>query len=347
MELDYWEQQLPFEYPFTISNGRTKTHQTSLMVRLSLGNWAGFGEAPAIVYYNVTVVGMIETLEKQRKLIEKFALIDPERFWHFLHHLFPNDPFLVCALDMAGWDLWGQMKKQPLHELWGTKWDTQAPICDYTLGIDPIEKMVQKMKDHPWPIYKVKVGTDYDIEMITALRQHTDKPLRVDANAGWTTEEALVKIPALAKLGVELVEQPLAKDNWEGMAQLKAQNALPLFADESCVFEKDVAICVNYFHGINIKLTKCSGLTPALRMIKEARTLGLKVMMGSMNESVIGSAAIAQFLPQLDYVDMDGPLLMTELNGVGLNYSFENNNGVIAPLLGPGLGVQYRRPFVK
>ena len=347
MELDYWEQQLPFEYPFTISNGRTKTHQTSLMVRLSLGNWAGFGEAPAIVYYNVTVDGMIETLEKQRKLIEKFALIDPERFWHFLHHLFPNDPFLVCALDMAGWDLWGQMKKQPLHELWGTKWDTQAPICDYTLGIDPIEKMVQKMKDHPWPIYKVKVGTDYDIEMITALRQHTDKPLRVDANAGWTTEEALVKIPALAKLGVELVEQPLAKDNWEGMAQLKAQNALPLFADESCVFEKDVATCVNYFHGINIKLTKCSGLTPALRMIKEARTLGLKVMMGSMNESVIGSAAIAQFLPQLDYVDMDGPLLMTELNGVGLNYSFENNNGVIAPLLGPGLGVQYRRPFVK
>jgi L-alanine-DL-glutamate epimerase-like enolase superfamily enzyme len=113
------------------------------------------------------------------------------------------------------------------------------------------------------------------------------------------------------------------------------------------VFEKDVAVCANYFHGINIKLTKCSGLTPALRMIKEARTLGLKVMMGSMNESVIGSAAIAQFLPQIDYVDMDGPLLMTELNGVGLHYSFENNNGKIEPLVRPGLGVQYRTPFVK
>ena len=347
MQLEYWEQKLPFEYPFTISNGRTKTHQYSLMVRLSLGNWNGFGEAPAIVYYNVTVEGMMEQLEKNRKVIEKFALIDPERFWHFLHHLFPNDPFLVCALDMAGWDLWGQMKKQPLHELWGTKWEAQSPICDYTLGIDPIEKMVQKMQDHPWPIYKVKVGTDYDIEMITALRQHTDKPLRVDANAGWTTEEALIKIPALAKLGVELVEQPLAKDNWDGMEQLKKQSSLPLFADESCVFEKDVAVCANYFHGINIKLTKCSGLTPALRMIKEAKVLGLKVMMGSMNESVIGSAAIAQFLPQLDYVDMDGPLLMTALNGVGLDYSFENNNGVIAPLTRPGLGVQYRPPFAK
>ncbi len=349
MQLDFWEQQLPFEYPFTISNGRTKTHQTSLVVKLSLGNWVGYGEAPAIVYYNVTVSGMMEQLEKQRKLIEKFALIDPERFWHFLHHLFPNDPFLVCALDMAGWDLFGQMKKQPLHEMWNTTWNatTNTPICDYTLGIDRIEKMVEKMKAHPWPIYKVKVGTEYDIEMITALRKHTDKPIRVDANAGWTTEEALLKIPALAQLGVELIEQPLAKDNWEGMEQLKNQSALPLFADETCVFEKDVVTCAHYFHGINIKLTKCSGPTPALRMIKEAKGLGLKVMMGCMNESVIGSAAIAQFLPQLDYVDMDGPLLMTELNGVGLDYNFEQNNGKIAPLNNSGLGVQYRPPFKK
>ena len=349
MQLDFWEQQLPFEYPFTISNGRTKTHQHSLMIRLSLGNWQGYGEAPAIVYYNVSVEAMMELLEKNRKLIEKFALIDPERFWHFLHHLFPNDPFLVSALDMAGWDLFGQMKKQPIHEIWNTPWneETPAPICDYTLGIDSIEKMLEKMKAHTWPIYKIKVGTDYDIEMITALRAHTNAPLRVDANAGWTTEEALQKISALADLGVELVEQPLAKDNWEGMAQLKAASVLPLFADESCVFEKDVATCANYFHGINIKLTKCSGLTPALRMIKEAKALGMKVMMGSMNESVIGSAAIAQFLPQLDYVDMDGPLLMTELNGLGLDYNMENNKGKIIPLTRPGLGVQFRMPFKK
>ncbi len=87
MQLDFWEQQLPFEYPFTISNGRTKTHQHTLMVRLSLGNWSGFGEAPAILYYHVTVEGMMQTLTQQKKMIEKFALTDPERFWHFLHHL--------------------------------------------------------------------------------------------------------------------------------------------------------------------------------------------------------------------------------------------------------------------
>ena len=337
MQLDFWEQSLPFEYPFTISNGRTKTHQHSLMVRLSLGNWSGFGEAPAIVYYNVTVADMMEQLEKQRKLIEKFALIDPERFWHFLHHLFPNDPFLVCALDMAGWDLWGQMKKSSVHNLWDSHWDetTPTPICDYTLGIDPIEKMVQKMNDHPWPIYKVKVGTDYDIEMITALRQHTAVPLRVDANAGWTTEEALAKIPLLAKMGVEFIEQPLAKDNWEGMKILYEKSELPLYADESCVMESDVQKCAGYFHGINIKLTKCSGPTPALRMIETARGLGLKVMMGSMNESTIGSAAIAHFLPQLDHVDMDGPLLLSEDIATGITF----DNGVVTLTNKPGLGI--------
>jgi len=349
VQLDFWEQQLPFEYPFTISNGRTKTHQHSLMVRLSLGQWEGYGEAPAIAYYNVTVEAMMELLEKNRKFIEKFALTEPQRFWHFLHHLFPNDSFLVTALDMAGWDLFGQMQKKPLHEIWNMPWEenTSIPICDYTLGIDTIDKMVEKMKAHPWPIYKIKVGTEYDIAMIEALRKHTNNPLRVDANAGWTTEEALQKIPALAALGVELIEQPLAKENWEGMAQLKAQSVLPLIADESCVFEKDVSVCANYFDGINIKLTKCSGITPALRMIQEAKKLGLKVMMGSMNESVIGSAAIAQFLTQLDYVDMDGPLLMTHINGKGLEYDEKNNKGKIKPLKKPGLGVQYATPFKK
>ena len=82
-------------------------------------------------------------------------------------------------------------------------------------------------------------------------------------------------------------------------------------------------------------MTKCSGLTPALRMIKEARDLGLKVMMGSMNESVIGSAAIAHFLPQLDHVDMDGPLLLSEDIASGITF----NNGLVTLTNKPGLGI--------
>ncbi|WP_439506399.1 dipeptide epimerase [Sediminibacterium sp.] len=335
MILQYTQTNLPFIDPFTISNGRTKTHQAALLVALSVGPFIGYGEAPAIAYYNITVEQMIDDLTKKQKLVEKFALTDPERYWHYLHHLFPKNPFLVAALDMAGWDLYGKMKAKPLYELWNTAWTNSLPKCDYTIGIDTIEKMQQKMQAKPWPIYKIKLGTPDDIDIIQSLRKQTNALFRVDANAGWTTEQALKLIPILAKLGVELIEQPLAKDNWEGMKILYETSSLPLIADESCVAEQDVSKCVGFFHGINIKLTKCSGITPARRMIQEARSLGLKVMMGSMNESVIGSAAIGHFLPQLDYVDMDGPLLLAEANAKGL--AFEDGKVVLSNR--PGLGV--------
>lgn len=296
----------------------------------------GFGEAPAIAYYDVTVESMIDDLEKHRRMIEKFALTEPERYWHYLHHLLPNNPFLVCALDMACWDLVGKMKGKPLYALMQTEWN-QTPVTDYTIGIDTIDKMVDKMQAKPWPVYKIKLGTENDISIIEALRQHTDAIFRVDANAGWTTKEALDKIPQLANLGVEFIEQPLAKDNWEGMKLLYKQSPLPLFADESCVSEQDVKKCVDHFHGINIKLTKCSGITPAIRMIQEARILGLQVMMGSMNESEVGSAAIAHFLPQLDHVDMDGPLLLAQSIATGLPY----DHGRVTVSGKPGLGIQF------
>lgn len=335
MKLNYFATNLPFEYPFTISNGRTKTHQPALVVSLEIGPFRGYGEAPAIVYYDVTVEKMIADLASKKTLVEKFALTEPERYWHYLHHLFPNNPFLVCALDMAAWDLFGKMKSKPLYELWNTRWEN-TPVTDYTIGIDTIDKMVEKMHAKPWPVYKIKLGTDEDIEIVQALRKHTDATLRIDANAGWTTEEALEKIPQLAELGVEFIEQPLAKDNWEGMKLLFERSPLPLFADESCVFEQDVKKCNGHFHGINIKLTKCSGLTPAMRMIREARALGMQVMMGSMNESSIGSAAIANFLPQLDHVDMDGPLLLSQDLATGIAF----NHGAVALNGTAGLGIE-------
>ena len=278
---------------------------------------------------------MITDLEEKRTLVEKFAFTEPERYWHYLHHLFPNNPFLVCALDMAAWDLYGKMKSKPLYELWNTKWEN-TPVTDYTIGIDTIEKMVDKMKAKPWPIYKIKLGTDEDIQIVEALRKHTDAALRIDANAGWTVTEALEKIPQLAALGVEFIEQPLAKDDWDGMKILFEKSALPLFADESCVIEKDVEKCYNHFHGINIKLTKCSGITPAIRMIQNARKLNMQVMMGSMNECTIGSAAVANFLPQLDHVDMDGPLLLSEDLAEGIQFDY----GKVSLSGKAGLGVK-------
>jgi L-Ala-D/L-Glu epimerase len=318
MNLRHFSRQLPFIYPFTISKG-TKTHQPTFIVELEWKGLKGYGEAPAINYYNITTEQMAGDIEMKRPVLEKFALTDPERYWHFLHHLFPANPFLVCALDMAGWDLFGKMVKKPLFQLWNLD-PLKAPITDYTIGIDTPEMMVKKMKEKEWPVYKIKVGFDGDMELLAALRKHTSASLRVDANAGWTLEQALEKLPAMKELGVELIEQPLAKDDWEGMAALFQASEIPLFADESCVFENDVEKCHNRFHGINIKLTKCSGITPARRMIKKARQLDMQVMLGCMNESTIGSAAMLHLAPLADQLDADGPLLLADDLASGLVY---------------------------
>lgn len=342
MQLEYYMVSTPFRYPFTISGGRSKKMQRALVVCLRLGKFTGFGEAPEISYYHTTVEKMMEALEKRRAFVEKFALIDPARYWHYLHHLFPKNPFLVCALDMAAWDLFGQMKGLPLYKVWKTDW-VKAPVTDYTIGLGTQEEMLQKLQENPWPIYKIKLGHDDDIDIITALRKITDAPFRVDVNGGWTLKEARMKIPQLKALGVELIEQPLAKEDQKNMKTLYAESALPLYADESCVEEEDVEKCEGYFHGINIKLTKCSGITPALRMIKKAKSLNLKVMIGSMNESVIGTAATAHFLPQVHAADIDGPLLLAKDNASGLQ--FENGKVTVSNL--PGLGIQVQRPTIE
>ncbi|MGN6543007.1 MAG: dipeptide epimerase [Ginsengibacter sp.] len=333
MNLRYKKSDLRFKHPFTISKG-TKTHQPALFVELEFFGIKGYGEAPAITYYNISVEKMIADIEAKKKLIEKFSFTEPERYWHYLHHLLPDNPFLVCALDMAAWDIYGKMKRKQLYQLWNLDISKNA-MTDITIGIDTIENMVSEMKETPWPIYKIKLGTTKDIPIMQELRKHTDSVFRIDANAAWKAEEALEKIKAFKDLNVEFIEQPLAKDDWEGMKFLHENSPLPLIADESCVFEHDVEKCKGYFHGINIKLTKCSGITPALRMIKNARDSGMKVMVGCMNESSIGTAAIAQLLPMLDYVDMDGPLLLSEDVAKGVQFDY----GKIIYKDGYGLGV--------
>jgi L-alanine-DL-glutamate epimerase-like enolase superfamily enzyme len=241
------------------------------------------------------------------------------------------------------------MKRRSLQSIWRLD-PAKAPVTDYTIGIDTPEKMVEKMMGRPWPVYKIKLGggsglataglasAPNDLTILSSLRAHTDAPFRVDVNGAWSTEEALEKIPLLAAMGVELIEQPLARDNWEGMKQLYDMSPLPIFADESCVGEGDVDRCVGYFHGINIKLTKCSGITPARRMVERARELGLKVLGGSMNETSVGTAALAALGPMLDFADFDGPLLLEGDIADGLNYA----DGKVVPSGEPGLGISMR-----
>ena len=335
LQLRHYSFELPFEYPFTIAKG-TKTHQPSLVLSLGLRHWCGYGEAPAIHYYVISVASMIEELNAKRLPIERYALTDPQRFWHFLHHLFPENNFLVAALDMAGWDLFAQMRNAPLRRVLGIQTDV-VPQTHYTLGIDSVEKMLEKLKAHPWPLYKIKFSTAADIELLAALRAHTDKPFGIDCNEALTFEEAKLLLPELKKLGVRLIEQPLAKTEWDAMKALKGISDIPLFADESCVREQDVLRCADSFDGINIKLTKCGGITPAMRMISEARQLGLKIMLGNMNESSIGTAAMVHLSPLVDELDADGPLLLKEDIADGLSYE----DARITSANRPGMGIRF------
>jgi L-alanine-DL-glutamate epimerase-like enolase superfamily enzyme len=172
--------------------------------------------------------------------------------------------------------------------------------------------MISKMKELPWPIYKIKLGTPDDIAIVTELRKHSNAIFRVDANCAWTVDETLSNAESLKSLNVEFIEQPLKANDWEGQREVFKNSALPIVADESCITESDIAKCHNHFHGVNIKLMKCGGITPGKRMIAEAKKLGLKTMVGCMTESTVGISAIAHLLPELDYVDMDGALLLAE-----------------------------------
>lgn len=336
MQLSLHKYRLALKHTFSISR-ESHDFQDTLIVGLSQNGQTGYGEATSNPYYNITVESMIAEIEAAQNQIETFDFSTPEVFHQFLVEKGLSN-FAICALDLAAHDLYGKLLGKPLYELWNTNCD-QYPITNYTIGLDTVEKMVAKIKETPWPIYKIKLGTDNDVAIVKELRNHTDAIFRIDANCAWTAKETLFNAPILKELGVEFLEQPLKADDWEGMEQVMHHSVLPVMADESCIREADVEKCALHFSGINIKLTKCGGLTPALRMIQKGRELGLKIMVGCMTESTVGISAIAQLLPQLDYVDMDGAMLLKEDIADGV--SILEGGNVIFPALG-GSGITLR-----
>ncbi len=310
MELYLYAHELKLSRTFRTSHG-ARDIQPTLIVGLRDGEHIGLGEATATSYYGLSIGQMVVNLERIRSFIEDTVLDTPETYWEALRPHLLDCPFELCALDMAAHDLYGRKKGLPLYRLWGLE-TKNNPMTNYTIGIGSIDEMAEKIREKPWPLYKIKLGTDQDLEILGELRKRTDAVFRVDANTGWTAEQTLEYAPELIRLGVEFIEQPLKPGDREGQRKVFEQCPLPVLADESCQREADVAQCQGYFHGINIKLTKCGGLTPARRMIAQARAFGMKVMVGCMTESTVGVSAIAQLLPLLDYVDMDGPLLLKE-----------------------------------
>ena len=243
-----------------------------------------------------------------------------------------------CALDIALHDLIGKVVGQPVYELRGLS--AVIPPTDFTVGIDEPAIVGQRAaKAAHFPALKIKLGGPQDLETLEAVRAVFTGPIRVDANTGWEPEEAVAFIPELVRLGVELIEQPFPARRLDQLQWLQERSVLPIVADESCVLPEDLDGLVGVVAGVNVKLAKCGGIGPAKRMLERARQLGFSTFLGCMAETSVGIAGSAAVASLVDWVDLDGALLLADdpFQGLELGSDFR----WILPT-GPGLGLTRR-----
>ena len=311
MNARWKELKLRLKHPFTIARG-TRTHYDSIILTLEHNGVTAYGEAVPTERYNDNSEKVDAALSSIDFNSEPFN--DPFRLEDIDTACRSNElmtPSSIAAINIAYWDLQGKLLNQPLYKLWGLD-PAKSLVSTFTIGIDEVDVIKQKVKEaDEYPILKVKQGMDNDREIIEAIREMTDKVIRVDANEGWTKEEALDKIEWLAEQNVEFVEQPLPADKLDDTAWLKERSPLPIIADENVVTKFDIPKIAYAFDGINIKLMKSGGPTEALKMIHIARSNGLKVMLGCMCESSIAIGAAAHLSPLADWADLDGNLLLS------------------------------------
>lgn len=333
-EIHWNTYALKLKEVFTISRS-SRTEVPIVLLKITKEGITGYGEASPNSRYN----------ESSQKVIHAFSCL-PDQFFDRLKD--PDDAFTQIAalnvipsakvaMEMAWLDWWAKSLKQPLWKLWEYE-EPRTPVSSYTIGIDTPEKMQQKVRAaSEFPIYKVKLGTDHDRELIKAIREVTDKPIRVDANEGWKSlDQALREIDFLAQQNVELIEQPMPSSMLQEMKTLKERSSLPLCADESFVGAEDLEELSEAFDILNIKLMKIGSLIKARNVLDQAHSLGLKVMIGCMVESSLANAAGALVALKADFADLDGHLLTSNDPFSGLKLS-EHKEVVLSDAAGFGV----------
>jgi len=250
-----------------------------------------------------------------------------------------NNTAAKASVDIALHDLVGKLIGQPWHAIWGYT-ASKVPVTTFTIGMASENEVREKtLETAPFKVLKIKLGMDEvtDKMLINTVRSVTDKPIRVDANQGWKDKHyALKMIEWLSDKNVEFIEQPLPKHNLDDMAWLTEQSPLPTFADESCQRLEDITRLKGVFTGINIKLMKCTGMREANKMITLARACDLKLMVGCMTETSCAISAAAQLSPQMDFADLDGNLLISNDQFVGVKLV----DGKVTLNNEPGIGVK-------
>lgn len=324
-------------HPFIIARGNTSDYRTVMVRLIDQDGVEGWGEAAPTAYYGETTETVLAAMKAYGEVLPADpALLDgaEEALELRLH----RNPAARAALSAALHDLAGKRLGIPVYQMWGLD-PAKAPRSTFTIGMDTPERIKMKVKEaDQYPVLKIKLGSDRDMDILKAIRDTTSKEIRVDANCGWDVKRAIRMLPVLEEFGVTVLEQPLMPRNYDGLAQIRRAAKIPLIADEDCEVALDIPRLVGSVDGINIKLAKCGSLREALRMIAIARANHMMVMVGCMIESSLAITAAAHFTPLVDIVDLDGAALLSKDPMVGATI----DGGQVKLPTGAGLGVARR-----
>jgi L-alanine-DL-glutamate epimerase-like enolase superfamily enzyme len=327
--------------PFRISRG-WRSEVRNVFVRIERDGIAGYGEASPINYYGETWESVMAKISGARDFLATLDLqsvADIEGAWLSLWPLLAPSRGAQCAIDLALWDWLSRKHGVSASELaWKAAPRPVTTFC--TIGLSSHEELVEKVEEaRDFPQIKIKATSDASLDAVHYTRSHTHALIAVDANCAWDGAELLSLSGDLDKLGVAFIEQPFPPSRDAELS--KASAHLPLMADESCVTEEDVDRAVGRYSGCNIKLVKCGGITPALRMVRRCRTLGIHPMVGCMLESSALISAGAVVAQGADYADLDGAWLLSDDPFRGWTF----DHGILHPNSLPGLGLEPREQF--
>jgi L-alanine-DL-glutamate epimerase-like enolase superfamily enzyme len=311
---------LTFKDPFRLAREADPHSATTVIVDLAMGEERGVGEAFPMEYYGETVESVGQTLPRLVAAVERLgdppADVEAARDWlrsaaEAMEGVTDGAGGSRAGVDIALHDLVARSIGIPLWQLLGTSPD--IPPTDFSLGIDEPEVVRERARRVAhFPALKIKLGGPSDVATLEAVREVFSGPLRVDANTGWQPDEAAAIVPELVRLGVELIEQPFPASELAKLRWLQERSSLPIVADESAVDIDDLDGLVGVVRGVNVKLTKCGGVGPALDMLERAQELGFACMLGCMEETSVAIAAAAAVASLAEWVDLDGNLLLSE-----------------------------------
>ena len=316
---------------FTIARGSSDTFERVILT-LEEGGTSGRGEAAPTSYYDQDAAGVAAALEQTR-------INDA---WDIEGTLEENGflpPSALSALDSALHDLAAKRLGFPVYRLLGLA--RPEPVSAYTLAIADLKTTLREAKRLAgFPVLKVKVGGEEDLETARAVAEASDATLWVDANEAFSPEEAPEVARELAAVdSVRMIEQPVAASAGPEALRVvtEAARPVPVIADESAISARDVPRLAGSVTGVNVKLMKCGGLRRALEMVHVARAHGMLVMLGCMVETSLGVAAAAQISGLVDFVDLDGAMLLANDPFTGLGYE---KGRIYLPPKSAGLGAE-------